>query len=108
MATGGRREEVDARIAHWERELERLRVALANAPEPLNARHQPAFVEAYRRKEVAKSCWEAVRGVYRPDRQAVRQCDEALAALEAVWPGVHAMMTEVLVCRSDGGGDRPF
>lgn len=106
MAVGGRRGEIDAKIALWERDLERLRVALANAPEAVNARHQPAFMEAYRRKEVAKSRWEAVRGVYRPDGHAVRRCDDALAAVEAVWPGVHAMLTEALPVRSNGAQDR--
>ncbi len=100
MAAGGRREEIDAKIAIWERDLERLRVALANAPESLNAKHHPAFVELYRRKEVAKARWEAIRGVYRPEAQGVRRCEDALAAMEAAWPQAHAMLIEVLPVRA--------
>jgi len=100
MAGGGRREEMDAKIALWERDLERLRVALANAPEALNAQHHPTFVELYRRKEVAKSRWEAIRGVYRPEAQAVGHFEDALAAMEAAWPKAHAMLTEVLPIRA--------
>ena len=96
MAGGGRREEIDAKIALWERELERLRVVLANAPEALSAKHHPTFVEVYRRKEVAKSRWEAIRGVYRPKAEDVRRCDDAMASVEAAWPKVEAMLTEVL------------
>ena len=100
MAGGGRREEIDAKIALWERELERLRVVLANAPEALSAKHHPTFVELYRRKEVAKSRWEAIRGVYRPEAEGVRRCEDALAGMEAAWPQAHAMLTEVLPVRA--------
>jgi len=96
MAAGGRREEIDAKMTRWEKDLERLRVALANAPEALNATHHPAFVELYRLKEVAKSRWEAIRGVYRPNAEDVRRCDDAMASVEAAWPKVEAMLTEVL------------
>ena len=95
MAAGGRREDIDAKIAMWERELERLRVALASAPEALNVQHHPTFVELYRQKEVAKSRWEAIRGVYRPEAQAIRRCEEALAAMEAAWPTARTMLTEM-------------
>ena len=99
MAAGGRREAIDAKIALWERELERLRVALANAPDALNAQHRPAFVELCRRKEVARSRWEAIRGVYRPEPHAVRRCEEALAAMEALWPQAQALLAEMLSAR---------
>lgn len=95
MTTGGRREENDARIARWERELEHVRIGLANAPDVLNAKHHPTFVDLYRRKEVVKSRWEAIRGVYRPDPDAVRRCDEALGAMEAAWAAAHGMFAEV-------------
>jgi hypothetical protein len=100
MAEGGRREEIDAKIAHWERDLERVRVALANATDALNARHHSTFVELYCRKEVAKSRWEAIRGVYRPDSHAVRRCEEGLAAMEAAWQQAHAMLNETLATQS--------
>ncbi len=102
METGGRREVIDAQIAAWERDLERLRVALANAPEPLNAKYHASFVGLYEQKEVAKSRWEAIRGVYRPDVEAVRRCEDALAALKALWPKAEAMLTEVLHVRGAG------
>ena len=95
MARGGRREEIDTNIVAWERELEELRVALANAPDAVNAAYHQDFVALYRQKEVAKSRWEAIRGVYRPDAEAVRRCDEALAAMEAAWPQAEAMRTEI-------------
>jgi hypothetical protein len=100
MTTGGRREEIDAKIAAWERDLERLRVALANAPAAVNAKHGSSFVELYRQKEVAKSRWEAIRGVYRPDPEAVRHCDDALAAMQAAWAAGESMFSEVLPIRA--------
>ncbi len=72
MATGSRREEIDAKIKAWERELERLRLALARAPEGEEAKHRGAFVELYRKKEIAKSRWQGVKGVYRPEPEALR------------------------------------
>lgn len=96
MAAGGRREEIDAKIKAWELDLERLRVALANATEATNARHHPQLVELCRRKESAKSWWEAMRGVYRPDAEAMRRCDEALAAMDMAWTEAHTMRMEIL------------
>jgi hypothetical protein len=96
MVAIGRREEIDAKIKAWERELERLRVALANAPEAVNAKHQTDFVGLYGRKEVVKSRWEAIRGVYRPDAAAIQRCDEALAAMEAAWVKAQSMLADVL------------
>ncbi len=96
MAEGGRREEIDAKIARWERELERIRVALANASDAVNARHHSSFVELYRLKEVAKSRWETIRGVYRPDARAVQRCEDTLAAVEAAWQAARPMLAEML------------
>ena len=103
MAPGGGRKEIDAKFAAWERDLERLRVALANAPEAANAKYHDAFVELYRQKERAKSVWEAIRGVYRPDAEAVRCCDEALTALETAWAEATSIRTALLpVGTADG------
>ncbi len=84
MATGGKREEIDAKIKGWERELERLRVTLGGAPESVHSRYHPSFVQLYRAKEVVKSRWEAIRGVYRPEAAAVQRFEEAMSAMEAV------------------------
>ncbi|RPI07561.1 MAG: hypothetical protein EHM71_10300 [Zetaproteobacteria bacterium] len=94
MAAGGRRGEIDAKIKAWERDLERLRVAFANASDEVNVKHRTDFVGLYRRKEIVKSRWEAIRGVYRPDAAAVQSFDEALAAMEAEWFRAHAMLEE--------------
>ena len=96
MSTGGHRDEIDGKIAGWERDLERLRVALANAPEAVNAKHHAAFVELYRQKETVKSRWESIRGVYRPKPEAVKRCEEALAVMETAWAAAQPMLTEVL------------
>jgi hypothetical protein len=95
MAAGRRREEIDAKIARWEKDLERLRVALVNAPEDLNAKHHPTFVELYRRKEVAKSRWEAIRGVW-PEAQGCDVVKTRWPPLRLQWPQAHATLTEVL------------
>jgi hypothetical protein len=95
MTAGGRREAIDAKIAFWERALEGLRVSLANAPDAINTKHHPTFVALYGRKEVVKSRWEAIRGVYRPDADAVRRCDEALVAMEAAWAVAQGLLGEV-------------
>jgi hypothetical protein len=86
---------MDAKVALWERELEQVRVVLANASDAVNAKHHPTFVDLYRRKEVVKSRWEAIRGVYRPDAEALRRCDEALRAMEAAWGAAQDMRVEV-------------
>ncbi len=96
MATGGKREEIDAKIKAWEWDLERLRVALARAPEPVHARYHPAFTELYRAKEVVKSRWEEIRGVYRPEPATVQRVQEALAAVEAAWRAAQPMLDDVL------------
>ena len=97
MATGGRRDEIDGAIQAWESDLERLRVALANAPEAVNARHHTGFVDLYREKEMVKSRWETIRGVYQPDAQAVRRFEVAFASMTAAWANAQPMLAEVLV-----------
>jgi len=96
MATGGKREEVDAKIKGWERDLEQLRLALARAPESVHAKHQAGFVEVYRAKEIVKSRWEAIRGVYQPEPEAIRGFQEALAAMEDAWASAHSAFTSLM------------
>ncbi|MFB3818749.1 MAG: hypothetical protein ACE147_13890 [Candidatus Methylomirabilales bacterium] len=96
MASGGRRDEVDTRLKAWEEELELLRVRLAAGAEALHAKHGATFQELYRRKETLRSRWEAIRGVYRPEPEAVRRFEEALAAMEAAWSTAEPMVGEVL------------
>jgi hypothetical protein len=96
MASDGRREEMDAKIKAWERELERLRVALARAPESVHVQYYPQFVEVYREKEVVKSRWEAIRGVYRPEATELERFQEALSAMETTWATAQPMFAEVL------------
>jgi len=96
MASGGRREEIDARIKKWEQELERLRLTLAGAPEEVHARWNPDFVNLYRQKEIVKSAWEAIRGIYRPEPEALRRFEQAWVAMEAAWAAAQPMLTEVL------------
>jgi hypothetical protein len=96
MATGGKREEIDAKIKGWERDLEQLRLALARAPEPVHAEYQAGFVEVYRAKEIVKSRWEAIRGVYRPEPVVIERFEEALAAMEDTWTGARSMFTDVV------------
>jgi len=100
MAGGGRRDEVDAKITGWEKDLERLRVALAGAPESVHDAHHQHFTDLYRCKEVVKSRWELVRGVYRPDPTAVQRFEEALAAMEAAWEKAQPMLAGVPALRA--------
>jgi len=96
MATGGKREEIDAKIKAWERDLEQLRVALARAPESVHMEYQAGFIEVCRAKEIVKSRWEAVRGVYRPEAVAIKRFEGALAAMEDAWAGARSMFTDVV------------
>jgi hypothetical protein len=96
MALGEKREEMDAKIKAWERELEQLRLELARAPDSVHAEHQARFVEVYRAKEVVKSRWEAVRGVYRPEPDAVKRFEEALTAMEGAWASAHSAFTSLM------------
>ena len=96
MATGGTREEVDAKIRAWELELERLRLALAAAPDEVHAAHHQSFIELYRQKEIVKSRWEVVRGAYQPSPDAGRRFAEALAAMEKTWAAAGSMRSEIL------------
>jgi pyruvate-formate lyase-activating enzyme len=100
MATGGPRGEIDARIKAWERELERLRVWLASAPEPVHHAHHQEFEALYRRKEVARSRWEAIRGVYRPAPESVRAVEAALAEMESAWQAAQPLLAEMAAGRS--------
>jgi hypothetical protein len=95
MAAGGRREEIDAKIREWEHGLERLRLWLANAPEAVHLAHHPQFVELYRRKEAAKSRWEAVRGVYRPAPEALQEWEAAMADMESAWEKAQGLFAEM-------------
>ena len=96
MASGGKRDEVDAKIKAWERDLERLRVALARAPESVHVRYSSRFAEVYRAKEIVKSRWEAVRGVYRPEPTEMERFQEALSAMERTWATAQPMFADVL------------
>ena len=86
MGTAGMRDAMDAKIRDWERELERLRVGFAAGPETVHTAHQQAFVRLYQQKEILKSRWEAIRGVYQPAPDAVARFEQALAAMETAWP----------------------
>ncbi len=96
MAAGGKREEMDAKIKAWERELERVRLALARAPDAVHALHHQHFTELYRAKEILKSRWEAIRGVYRAEPEAVQRFEEALAAMESSWAAAQPAVADVL------------
>ncbi len=85
MGDTANREAIDSRIKEWERELEEIRIALAAAPEALHAEHEDSFVRLYRAKEVLKSRWEAIRGIYRPDAAAVERYEQALKIMDSTW-----------------------
>jgi hypothetical protein len=96
MATGGKREEIDAKIKAWERELERARLALARAPDAVHERHHSTFTEVYRAKEIVKSRWEAVRGVYHPEPAAIQRLQDALEVMEKAWAIAQPMFAGML------------
>jgi hypothetical protein len=96
MASGGRREEIDARIKQWEQDLERVRLTLARAPEEVHARWNADFITLYRQKEIVKSAWEAIRGVYHPEPEAAQGFERALVAMDAAWTACQPMLAEVL------------
>jgi len=85
MAAGDKREQIDLRIKAWESELERIRLALARAPDSMHDRYHPTFREVYGAKEIVKSRWEAVRGVYQPEPAAIQRLQDALEAMEKAW-----------------------
>ncbi len=85
MAAGGKREKIDRKIKAWESELERVRLALARAPNSVHDRCHQTFIEVYRAKEIVKSRWEAVRGVYQPEPAAIQRLQDALEAMEKAW-----------------------
>ena len=96
MTTGEMREETDVKIAAWERELERVRLALARAPDAVHDRLHPTFTEVYRAKEMLKSRWEAIRGVYQAEPTAIEQFQDALKRMEAVWTAAQQKFAEAL------------
>lgn len=96
MVTGGKREEIDGKIKAWEHELERVRLALARAPESVHDRFHPTFTEVYRAKEIVKSRWEAVRGVYQPEPVAIQRLQDALEAMEKAWAVAQPMFADAL------------
>lgn len=96
MATGGRRDEIDARLAGWEAELETLRLRLAGGPEEQHAKHASTFAALYRRKELVRSRWEAIRGIYGPDPAAVRAFEAALADMAAAREAAAPLVAEIL------------
>ncbi len=96
MATGGKRAEIDAKIKVWERELERVRLALARAPASVHDRYSPTFAEVYRAKEIVKSRWEPVRGVYQPEPAAIQRLRDALEAMQKAWAVAQPMFADVL------------
>ncbi len=100
MATGGKREEIDAKIKAWEHELEGVRLALARAPESVHDRYYPDFTEVYRAKEIVKSRWEVLRGVYRPEPLDVQRFQEALAAMEDAWAAAQPLLAEAVQPRA--------
>jgi len=96
MATGGKRESIDAQIKAWERELERTRLALARAPDTVHERHHSTFTEVYRAKEIVKSRWEAVRGVYQPEPASIQRFQDALDDMEKAWVTARPMLADLL------------
>ena len=96
MATEGKREELEMKVKAWESELERVRLALARAPDSVHDRYQPTFAEAYRAKEIVRSRWEAVRGVYQPEPAAIQRLREALESMEKAWAIAQPMFADVL------------
>jgi hypothetical protein len=54
----------------------------------------------YRAKEVVKSRWEAIRGVYRPEPADVERFQEALASMEKAWAAAQPMLADVLKPRA--------
>jgi hypothetical protein len=88
-------------IKAWEQQLERLRLALACGPAELHARFGRRFTDLYRAKEVVKSRWEAIRGVYRPEPAAVTRFEGALHAMEDAWGAEQSMVSEVLGAQAE-------
>ncbi len=99
---GGRRTEIDGRLKAWEDELEALRVRLGTGPDSLHAAHGHAFQDLYRRKEVLRSRWEAIRGVYRPEASAVQGFEAALSAMEEAWATAMPMRSAILTAGPPG------
>lgn len=96
MAIGSIREARDERLKTWERELERLRVALARAPEELHEQYSPEFTALSRVKEIVKSRWEAIRGVYQPAPVEIEGVQAGFEAMEKAWAAAQTMIASVL------------
>ncbi len=104
MATDEGREAIDERIKGWERDLEQVRLALASAPEALHQARSADFAALYRRKEVIKSRWEQIRGVYGPESADVQAFEEALTAMEAAWRDAKLLLSEAAAASASSGG----
>jgi hypothetical protein len=98
------RRERDERLKTWERELERLRVALGVAPDALHEQYSPEFMALYRAKETAKSRWEAIRGVYRPAPAEIEGVQVAFETMGKAWVAAQAMIAAVLAQDSAAPG----
>ena len=96
MTADGPREEMAAKLKAWECELERVRLALARAPDSIHDRHYSGFIEVYRAKETVRSRWEAVRGRYQAEPDAIRRLQDAFEAMEKVWAEAQPMFAAVL------------
>jgi hypothetical protein len=96
MTAGGKREQIDRRIKAWESELEHIRLALARAPDSVHDRCHPTFTEVYRAKEIVKSRWEAVRGVYQPEPAAIQRLQDALETMEKAWASAQPKFADLL------------
>ncbi len=96
MTSDSVRNEHDERLKMWERELERLRVALGRAPDAVHEQCSPEFRALYRTKETAKSRWETIRGVYRPAPAEIEGVQVAFEAMEKAWVAAQAMIAAVV------------
>ena len=96
MTTDGAQEEIAGKLKAWERELERVRLALARAPDSIHDRYQSTFIEVYRAKEVLRSRWEAARGGYQKDRDAIHGVQDALDDMEKAWEAAQPLFATVL------------
>ena len=96
MTTGEIRGEIDVKIAGWERELERVRLALARGPDAVHERLHSTFIEVYQAKEILKSRWETIRGVYQPEPAAVERFEDALKLMAAAWAAAQQKFAEAL------------
>jgi hypothetical protein len=104
MSSGRIRDERDDRLKTWERELERLRVALGRAPDAVHEQYSSEFTALYRAKETVKSRWEAIRGVYRPAPAEIEGVQVAFETMGKAWVAAQAMIAAVLAQDSAAAG----